>query len=78
MLEESLVRFSNSTIANVGTTRATCGIVGGTVIALAGFLPPIAENFALSRNRWLRTTAFPGLWLGLTVILASLHGVCIL
>lgn len=75
MLQESLNRFANSTITNVGTSRATCGLVGGTVIALAGFLPPIAENFALSKNRWLRLLALPGLWLGLTIIVASLHGV---
>ena len=75
MLQESLDRFANSTITNVGTARATCGLIGGTVIALAGFLPPIAENFVLSRVRWLRFLAFPGLWLGLTIVLASLHGV---
>ena len=75
ILQESLDRFAASTITNVGTARATCGLAGGTVIALAGLLPPIAENFVFSRNRWLRLLAFPGLWLGLTIILASLHGV---
>ena len=75
MLQESLDRFAMSTITNVGTARATCGTIGGTVIALAGFLPPIAENFTLSRNRWLRLLALPGLWLGLTIVLASLRGV---
>ena len=74
-LEESLDRFAASTITNVGTARAVCGLVGGTFIALAGFLPPVAENFALSRNRWLRLLAFPGLWFGLTIVLASLRGV---
>lgn len=78
VLQESLDRFANSTVTNVGTARATCGTVGGIVIALAGFLPPIAENFAFSRSRWLRIVAFPGLWLGITIVLASLHGVCIL
>lgn len=76
MLQESLARFSSSTITNVGTARATCGLIGGTLIALAGFLPPIAVNLALSKNRWLRALAFPGLWLGLTIVLASLRGVC--
>ena len=75
ILQESLDRFAASTITNVGTARATCGLAGGTVIALAGLLPPIADNFVFSRNRWLRLLAFPGLWLGLTIILASLHGV---
>jgi hypothetical protein len=75
MLQESLDRFANSTITNVGTARATCGLIGGTVIALAGFLPPIAENFALSRDRWFRLLALPGMWLGLTIVFASLRGV---
>ena len=75
ILQESLDRFAASTITNVGTARATCGLAGGTVIALAGLLPPIAENFVFSRNRWLRLLAFPGLWLGLTIVIASLHGV---
>jgi hypothetical protein len=75
MLQDSLNRFSASTITNVGTARATCGLVGGAVIALAGFLPPIAENFALSKVRWLRLLALPGLWFGLTIVFASLRGV---
>ena len=78
ILQESLDRFAASTTTNVGTARATCGLAGGTVIALAGLLPPITENFVFSRNRWLRLLAFPGLWLGLTIILASMHGVRIL
>jgi len=76
VLQESLDRFASSAITNVGTARATCGLIGGTVIALAGFLPPIAVNFTFSRVRWLRILAFPGLWLGLTIVLASLRGVC--
>ena len=75
MLQESLTRFANSTISNVGTSRATCGLIGGTLIALVGFVPAVAENFASSKNSWLRILAFPGLWLGLTIILASLRGV---
>ncbi|KAF9779623.1 hypothetical protein BJ322DRAFT_367307 [Thelephora terrestris] len=78
MLQESLSRFANSTISNVGTSRATCGLIGGTLIALVGFVPPVAENFAFSKNRWLRILAFPGLWLGLTIILASLRGICMM
>jgi len=75
MLKESLDRFVLASYYNVGTNRALCGMVGGTVIALAGFVPPIAVNFANDRSRWLRLLALPGLWLGLTILIASLNGV---
>jgi hypothetical protein len=75
MLEESLDRFVKATLNNVGTRRALCGLIGGTVIALLGSVAPVAENFMTGRSRWLRLLALPGLWLGLTVCLASLNGV---
>jgi hypothetical protein len=75
MLKESLDRFVLASYYNVGTNRALCGMVGGTVIALAGFVPPMAVNFATDGMRWLRLLALPGLWLGLTILVASLHGV---
>jgi len=75
MLKDSLDRFVLASYYNVGTNRALCGMIGGTVIALAGFVPPVAVNFANDRSRWLRLLALPGLWLGLTVLIASLNGV---
>jgi hypothetical protein len=75
MLEESLERFVKATFNNVGTNRALCGLVGGIVIVLLGSIPPMTVNFLSGRDRWLRVLAFPGLWLGLTVVLASLNGV---
>jgi hypothetical protein len=75
MLKDSLDRFVLASYYNVGTNRALCGMIGGTVISLAGFVPPIAVNFADDRARWLRLLAFPGLWLGLTILTASLNGV---
>ena len=75
MLKESLDRFVLAAYNNVGSNRAMCGIVAGITIALLGFVAPIAVNFADERSRWLRVTALPGLWLGLTVLIASLHGV---
>jgi hypothetical protein len=75
MLKESLDRFVLASYYNVGTNRALCGMIGGIVIALAGSVPPIAVNFATDRARWLRLLALPGLWLGLTILIASLHGV---
>ena len=75
MLKESLDRFVLASYHNVGTNRALCGIIGGTVIALAGFVPPVAVNLVDKHVRWLRLLALPGLWLGLTILVASLHGV---
>ncbi len=75
MLKDSLDRFVLASYYNVGTNRALCGMIGGTFISLAGFVPPIAVNFANGRARWLRLLAFPGLWLGLTILIASLNGV---
>jgi hypothetical protein len=75
MLKESLDRFVLASYYNVGTNRALCGMIGGTVIALAGFVPPVAVNLADQHARWLRLLALPGLWLGLTVLVASMHGV---
>ncbi|TDL22121.1 hypothetical protein BD410DRAFT_815053 [Rickenella mellea] len=78
MLRESLRRFVQSAYPNVGTKRALCGLIMGSVMALAGFVPPIAVNFAEGHSRWLRLLAIPGLWLGLTILVASFHGVCMM
>ena len=75
MLKDSLDRFVLASYYNVGTNRALCGMIGGTVISLVGFVPPTAVNFADNHARWLRLLAFPGLWLGLTILIASLNGV---
>ncbi len=75
MLKESLDRFVLASYHNVGSNRAICGITGGTFISLAGFVPAIAVNLAKHHARWLRLLALPGLWLGLTVLVASMHGV---
>lgn len=78
MLKDSLQRFVNAAYINVGTRRATCGLVAGTTISLLGSVPPIVVNLLEGRDRWLRLLAIPGLWLGLTILLASFHGVRIL
>ncbi|KAF8208870.1 hypothetical protein K438DRAFT_1813043 [Mycena galopus ATCC 62051] len=77
MLDESLNRFVAAQFSNVGNQRVMCGIIAGTLFCLLAALTPIAENFAHGQSRWLRLVAFPGLWFGLTVLLASLNGVCI-
>ncbi|KAJ7095930.1 hypothetical protein B0H15DRAFT_827682 [Mycena belliarum] len=77
MLDESLGRFVTAQFSNVGNKRVMCGMIAGLVFCLLGALTPIAYNFAHGDSRWLRLTSFPGLWFGLTVLLASLNGVCI-
>jgi hypothetical protein len=75
MLKESLGRFIIAAYTNVGNTRGICGILGGISIGLLGSVPPIAVNFLTGASRWLRLCALPGLWIGLTILIASLHGV---
>ena len=79
MLNESLRRFVRAAYTNVGSQRAVCGIVAGCVFSLVSGVLPLV----LTTGRWnigphgrlIRLTAFPGLWFGLTVLIASLQGV---
>jgi hypothetical protein len=75
-LQASLDRFAVACYQNVGTKRALCGMVGGSVIALTGTLPPLACEITFSTNRWLRLTALPGMWLGVWFLIAAFNGVC--
>jgi hypothetical protein len=75
MLKESLCRFVIAAYTNVGNTRGLCGILGGIALGLFGSIPPIVVSFLTGGSRWLRLCALPGLWMGLTVLIASLHGV---
>ncbi|KAJ6613326.1 hypothetical protein B0H10DRAFT_245502 [Mycena sp. CBHHK59/15] len=77
MLDESLSRFVTAQFSNVGNQRVLCGMIAGVVFCLVGALTPTAYNFAHGHSRWLRLVSFPGLWLGLTILLASLNGVCV-
>jgi len=78
MLRESLDRFVVAAYTNVGTFRGWCGICGGSAIALLGSVPPVVYNVVTGESRWIRLTAIPGLWLGLTIVIAALHGVCMM
>ena len=78
MLKESLDRMVVGAYTNVGTNRGLCGIVGGACIMLLGSLPPLLVNFLAGKERLFRLLAIPGMWLGLTIMLASLHGVCMM
>ena len=77
-LENSLRNCVRAAYSNVGTFRATCGICAGIFITLATAFPPLLVNFLKSQDRWLRLAAIPGLWLGLTILCASLKGVCMM
>jgi hypothetical protein len=77
MLEESLRRFVQGQLSNMGNNRIICGIVVGILICIIGATPPLTVNFVLGHARWERLTALPGLWLGLWLIVASLNGVCL-
>ncbi|KAG6896917.1 hypothetical protein C0992_005253, partial [Termitomyces sp. T32_za158] len=77
MLEQSLQRFLSAQITNVGNNRVLCGIIAGIFCCIVGFIPPVVVNFIKGYSRWERIAAFPGLWIGLTILLAALNGICI-
>lgn len=77
MLEDSLRRFVQGQLSNMGNNRIICGIIVGILICIIGAVPPLTVNFILGHARWKRLTALPGLWLGLWLIVASLNGVCL-
>ena len=76
-LELSLRRFVHAQFNNAGNNRVLCGIIAGIFFSLLGSLPPIAYNFANGGSRWMRLSALPGLWIGLTILLTSLNGICL-
>ena len=77
MLDESLKRFVLGQLNNVGNQRVLCGMIAGVVFMLVGAAPPLIVNFVRGHDRWLRLTALPGVWLGLTIFLAALSGICL-
>jgi len=77
MLEESLRRFVQGQLSNMGNNRIICGIIVGAILCIIGATPPLTINFVLGNDRWERLAALPGLWLGLWLIVASLNGVCL-
>ncbi|PIL22545.1 hypothetical protein GSI_15234 [Ganoderma sinense ZZ0214-1] len=78
MLSDSLDRFVVATFHNVGMPRAYCGCAGGTVIGLTGSLPVLLANFLTGGSRWWRFSALPGLWLGMTIVISAMYGVCMM
>ncbi|KAI6121030.1 hypothetical protein EV401DRAFT_1379172 [Pisolithus croceorrhizus] len=82
MLNESLQRFVHAASTNVGSRRAACGIAGGTFFTLVtGVLPLVMTTGrwnAGPHSRFIRLAALPGLWFGLTILIASLQGICLM
>lgn len=77
MLDDSLRRFVQGQLSNMGNNRIICGIIVGILFCILGATPPLTVNFVLGHDRWERLSAFPGLWFGLWLIVASLNGVCL-
>ncbi|KAG6841979.1 hypothetical protein C0991_004470 [Blastosporella zonata] len=77
MLEQCLSRFLAAQLTNVGNNRVLCGIIAGVIILLAGAIPPVVVNFTRGQPRWERVTAFPGMWIGLSVLVAAINGICL-
>ncbi|KAJ3486676.1 hypothetical protein NLI96_g4064 [Meripilus lineatus] len=77
-LKDSLDRFVVATFNNVGTPRAHCGSVGGLSIGIAWSAPPLIASFTLGGARWWRLIALPGMWLGLTIFISAMYGVCMM
>ncbi len=77
MLDDSLRRFVQGQLSNMGNNRIICGIVVGCLICILTATPALTVNFVLGHDRWLRLVALPGLFFGLWLLVASLHGVCL-
>lgn len=82
MLNESLQRFVHAASTNVGSRRAACGIAGGTFFTtVTGVLPLVMTTGrwnAGPHGRLIRLAAVPGLWFGLTILIASFQGICLM
>ncbi|EDR13700.1 uncharacterized protein LACBIDRAFT_308969 [Laccaria bicolor S238N-H82] len=77
LLDDSLRRFVHAQFNNVGNHRVLCGIVAGFLFCLIGSIPSITLNLVREQSRWMRLTAFPGLFIGLTIALSALNGICL-
>ncbi|KAH9950580.1 hypothetical protein B0H21DRAFT_500036 [Amylocystis lapponica] len=77
-LRMGLQRFVRATFRNVGSPRAICGCVGGACIGIGTSAPILVANFVTGGDRWWRVIALPGLWLGLTIFISAMYGVCMM
>ncbi|KAH7339935.1 hypothetical protein B0J17DRAFT_767603 [Rhizoctonia solani] len=75
MLRESLLRFVAARTKNAGQQRVWCALVGGIGTGLIA-LAPILVSILGHKPRAMRLAALPILWLGATIFLSSIHGIC--
>ncbi|QRV94370.1 adenylate cyclase [Ceratobasidium sp. AG-Ba] len=75
MLRESLLRFVASRTRNAGKQRVWCALIGGIGVSLIA-LAPLLVTILGNKPRALRLAALPILWLGATIFLSSIHGIC--
>ncbi|KAJ1304898.1 hypothetical protein OPQ81_006032 [Rhizoctonia solani] len=75
MLQESLLRFVAARTKNAGKQRVWCALIGGIGTGLIA-LAPILVSILGDKPRILRLAALPILWLGATIFLSSIHGIC--
>lgn len=75
MLRGSLLRFVAARTKNAGRQRIWCALIGGIGTGLLA-LAPILVSILGDKPRALRLAALPLLWLGATIFLSSIHGIC--
>ncbi|KAG9122420.1 hypothetical protein FRC07_001209 [Ceratobasidium sp. 392] len=77
MLRISAHRFVRARTRNVSFQRAYCVLFGGLqTMALA--LAPLLLSIFRHQSRWIRFSMIPPLWMGLTVTICALNGICIM
>ncbi|KAJ1309424.1 hypothetical protein OPQ81_006201 [Rhizoctonia solani] len=77
MLRTSARRFVQSRSRNAGSQRALCVVFGGLLTMAVALAPLMISRFS-NRNRYIRFGMIPPLWLGLTVFLCSVNGICLI
>lgn len=77
MLRTSARRFVRSRGRNAGSQRAICVVFGG-LLTMAVSLAPLMVSWFSNRSRWVRFGMIPPLWLGFTVFLCSVNGICLI
>ncbi|KAF8597517.1 hypothetical protein BDV93DRAFT_610379 [Ceratobasidium sp. AG-I] len=75
MLRESLLRFVAARTKNAGRQRVLCALIGGVGTGLLALVPILASILG-GKPRALRLAALPLLWMGATIFLSSIHGIC--
>ncbi|CAE6498149.1 unnamed protein product [Rhizoctonia solani] len=77
MLRTSARRFVKDRSRNAGTQRALCVVFGGLFTMAIALAPLMISRFS-DHNRYIRFGMIPPLWLGFTVFLCSVNGVCLI